>query len=247
VSHQLRKAQIVHFGVDTMLGEERDIDSPGRGRQPSAYELWTWGRCRGRILSLRHRLGYGERLWVLGYDLLEDGCLVDPFRGIVVFDPEEAPVPTSIPYHYSAVPEMYCLLYTYAAAEEKPLSGELQPPDTLHTTRRFELKVKEAEALLQYAGKDLIASRSCSNPFIGGTLSHGDFSFQVWPLPRVPVTIVLWRDDEETGDGGTVLFDGSVSCYLPGLEVEMAGLTVWRLRNMLDQDVKWGYHQLADP
>lgn len=196
---------------------------------------------------MRHRHGYGERLWVLGYDLLEDGHLLDSFRGIEVFDPEKAPAPTAIPYQYSAVPEMYCLLYTYAAAEEKPLSGELQPPDTLHTTHRFELKAEEAEALLQYAGKNLYASHSVSNPFIGGTLSHGDFSFQAWPLPRVPITLVLWRGDEETGDGGTVLFDSSVSRYLPGLEVELAALTVWRLRNILDPGFKWGYHQLADP
>ena len=78
-------------------------------------------------------------------------------------------------------------------------------------------------------------------------LSHGDFSFQAWPLPWVPVTLVLWRGDEETGGGGTVLFDGSVSHYLPGLEVEMAALTVWRLRNVLYPDVKWGYHQPANP
>jgi hypothetical protein len=230
-----------------MRSEERDIERPGRGKRPSAYELWTWGRCRRRILSLRHRHGYGERLWVLGYDLLEDGRLVDPFRGTVVFDPEKAPAPTAIPYQYSAVPEMYCLLHTYAAAEEKPLSGKLQQPDTLHTTRRFELKAEEAEALLLYAVENLDASRGVSNPFIGGTLSHGDFSFMAWPLPLVPVTIVLWRGDEETGDGGTVLFDDSVSHYLPGLEVELAALTVWRLRNMLDPGFKWGYHQLADP
>lgn len=43
-----------------------------------------------------------------------------------------------------------------------------------------------------------------------------------------------------------MLFDRSVSRYLPGLEVEAAALTVWRLRNILDKDVKWGYHQLAN-
>lgn len=122
---------------------------------------------------------------------MEDGRLVDSFRGIEVFDPEKAPAPTSIPYLYSTVPETYCMLYTYAAAEERLLSGELQPSDTLHTTRRFELKAEEAEALLQYAGRDLTALHGVSNPFIGVTLSHGDFSFQTRPLPLVPVTIVL--------------------------------------------------------
>ena len=68
----------------------------------------------------------------------------------------------------------------------------------------------------------------------------------LWPLPLVPVTIVLWRGDEGTGDGGTVLFDRSVSHCLPGLEVEAAALTVWQLRKILDKDVEWGYHQLVN-
>jgi hypothetical protein len=27
--------------------------------------LSAWARCRERILGLKHRLGYGERLWIL--------------------------------------------------------------------------------------------------------------------------------------------------------------------------------------
>ena len=56
-------------------------------RALSAYERWTWKRCRERILSLKGRLGYGERLWVLGFELLDDGRLVDPFHGVEVFNP----------------------------------------------------------------------------------------------------------------------------------------------------------------
>lgn len=47
------------------------------------------------------------------------------------------------------------------------------------------------------------------------------------------------------GDGGTLLFDRSAAHYLPGLLTELSGLTVWRLRNILDPAVKWGYHQAA--
>jgi hypothetical protein len=36
-----------------------------------------------------------------------------------------------------------------------------------------------------------------------------------------------------------------VAGYVLGLEVELARLTVWRLRNILDPGVRWGYHQYA--
>jgi hypothetical protein len=207
-----------------------------------AYERWTWGRCRDRVLSLKGRLGYQDRLWVLGYDLSEDGCLLDPYRGITVFDPAEAVDPRSIPYNYSGVPEMYMLMYVYAEAKDRLLTGEHVDPGGSGPLRRFELGGEEAGHLLGYAEADLEALRS-SGPFIGEMLGLGDFSFMVWPLPRVPVSAALWRGDEETGCGGSVFFDGSVVDYLPRLEVELAGLTVWRLRNMLDPGVRWGYHQ----
>ena len=230
-----------------MPSDGRPPERRGAGRQPSAYELWTWERCRERILSLKRRLGYGGRLWVLGFDLADDGCLTDPFRGAAVFDPSKAPAPTAIPYQYSAIPEMYCLLSTYASAAEVPLTGEPLSPNSLRPMRRFEMRPEECAELLRYAERDLDPLRRASNPFFGRQLDHGDLSLEVRPLPLVPATLVLWRGDEELGDGGTVYFDGSVSHYLPGLAVELAGLVVWRLRNVLDPGVKWGYHQLADP
>jgi len=74
------------------------------------------------VLSLRGRLGYQDRLWALGYEISEDGRLVDPYRDAVVFDPAEAVDPRSIPYNYSGVPEIYMILYAYAGAEDRPFT-----------------------------------------------------------------------------------------------------------------------------
>jgi hypothetical protein len=57
--------------------------------------------------------------------------------------------------------------------------------------------------------------------------------------------LVLWRGDEEVTAGGGVLFDRSAIEYVGDLVGELAWLTVWRLRNILDPEVKWGYHGLA--
>jgi hypothetical protein len=211
----------------------------------SAYERWTWEQCRQQILSLRHRQGYDERLWVLGFELQEDGRLFDPFHGVEVFDPSTAGPAREIPQRYSAVPEMYCLLSTYAAAPDVPLSGELLSLAAFDRVRRPGLEVEDCKALLRYAEQDWTALRAIPVPFFGAGLERGDLAFEVWPLPRVPVSVAVWSGDQEVDEGGTLLFDGTASTYLPGLVEELAGLTVWRLRNVLDPEVRWGYHQMA--
>ena len=215
------------------------------GRMLSAYERWTWGRCREQILTLRHRLGYDERLWILGFELLEDGRLVDPFHGTEAFDPAHAGSAVTIPSRYSAVPEMYCLLHTYAAAAEMPLAGKLSSLAALDRVRRPELSGEDCTALLCYTGQDFTKLQARQVPFFGAKLQQGNLAFEVWPLPQVPITIVLWHGDHEVGDGGTLLFDAAAAHYLPDLLGELAALTVWRLKNILDPQVRWGYHQLS--
>jgi hypothetical protein len=214
------------------------------GRNPlSAWECWTWARCRERILGLKHRLGYGEHLWILGFQVLDDGRLRDPFLGVEVFDPAQAGPANLIPAQYSAVPEMYCLLSTYAAATETPLTGEGVALTALDPVQRAELAAEDCTALLRYAEQDWPALQAVEVPFFGERLARGDLAFVVSPLPRLPITLTLWRGDEEVPDGGTLLFDRSAVHYLPGLLTELAWLTVWRLRNILDPGQRWGYHR----
>jgi hypothetical protein len=209
----------------------------------SAWERWTWARCRGPILSLKHRLGYRERLWVLGFELLDDGRLQDPFHSVEVFDPAQAGPVTLIPSRYSAVPEMYCLLSTYAGVSETPLTGRSLAVTALNPVQRGELPAGDCTALLSYLRQDWAALQAVEVPFFGERVARGDLTFVVWPLPRVPITLTLWRGDEEVPDGGTLLFDRSAVLYLPGLLAELAWLTVWRLRNILDPEERWGYHR----
>jgi hypothetical protein len=211
----------------------------------SAYERWTWECCGKRILTLKHRLGYSKQLWILGFELLDDGRLVDSFHDVEVFDPASAGAAITIPSRYSAVPEMYCLLFTYAAAPEVALRGESLSLSALDPVRRSGLAADNCAALLCYADQDFAALQAVAPPFFGSQLYQADLAFTVWPLPRVPVTLLLWRGDADVADGGTLLFDRSAASYVPGLLQELAGLTVWRLRNILDSRFKWGYHQLA--
>jgi hypothetical protein len=51
---------------------------------------------------------------------------------------------------------------------------------------------------------------------------------------RVPVTIVLWRGDDEFAPDGNILFDANVSDYLPTEDITILCETiVWKLINHL--------------
>jgi hypothetical protein len=182
----------------------------------------------------------------LGFELLDDGRLVDPFHGVEVFDPNCVDKPTAIPSHYNAVPEMYCILSTYAAAEETPISGEWISLASLDPLWRSELTEKDCTELLTYTRRDFSALEKIDVSFFGVKSKQGDFAFEVYPLPRVPVKLVLWQGDEEVANSGALLFDKTVTHYIPGLERELTWLIIWRLRNILDPEVKWGYHRLSN-
>ena len=211
----------------------------------SSYEEWTWERCSQRILSLKGRLGYQEEIWILGFELMDDGCLRDPFHGVEVFDPQKGVAANQIPSQFNAVPEMYCILSLYAASDECSLSGEQISLASLDPVWRSGLSSRDCTTLLKYGEQDFSALRAGEVPFFGENLDGGDLSFDVWPLPRVVVRFVLWRGDEDVTDGGTLLFDKTVTHFVKGLEMELAWLTIWRLKNILNLDVKWGYHQLS--
>ncbi len=51
---------------------------------------------------------------------------------------------------------------------------------------------------------------------LGGTrLEYGDASFRVFPLPRVPVVLILWLADEEFPSRADLLFDTASEVQLP--------------------------------
>lgn len=209
-----------------------------------AYELWTWARNQEKILSLKNRLGFNDGLWILGFDINDDGCIFDPIHEKMVYNPANALKPNLIPFYYSAVPEMYFILSKYAESSEFNLSGKLVSASNLDILSRFKINEEESTHLLQYAERDFVDLKSRSN-FFDSEHNFGDFSFSVLPLPKVHATLILWRGDDEVKNEGKLLFDSSITHCLSGLEVELAGLTVWRLRNILNPEVKWGYHELV--
>ncbi len=64
----------------------------------------------------------------------------------------------------------------------------------------------------------------------GHKVDYGDTAIIVNAFNRVPITIVLWRGDEEFAPQGSVLFDATIPDYLPTEDITVLCETItWRL------------------
>lgn len=64
----------------------------------------------------------------------------------------------------------------------------------------------------------------------GREADYGDFSVTVSAFDRVPITLVLWKGDEELAPNGNILFDASISDYLATEDVTVLCETIiWKL------------------
>lgn len=64
----------------------------------------------------------------------------------------------------------------------------------------------------------------------GRKVDYGDVSLTISAFSRVPITIILWRGDEEFAPQGNVVFDASISDYLHTEDITVLCETItWRL------------------
>jgi hypothetical protein len=57
----------------------------------------------------------------------------------------------------------------------------------------------------------------------GSIGSKGSASVNLWLFPKVPVTVIVWHEDEQVPAACTVLFDQSIGDILPTEDVAVAG------------------------
>jgi hypothetical protein len=64
----------------------------------------------------------------------------------------------------------------------------------------------------------------------GRKADYGDVSMTINAFSHVPITLVLWRGDEELAPNGNILFDANISDYLPTEDVTVLTETIiWKL------------------
>ena len=84
--------------------------------------------------------------------------------------------------------------------------------------------------LLKFFGEEPENLLSVSEEFRGEPLNLADVGVRIQAFPFVPMALVLWRGDAEFPAEGNILFDASVSEYLPVEDtVILAETVVWKL------------------
>ncbi|MBM4136405.1 MAG: DUF3786 domain-containing protein [Nitrospira sp.] len=102
-------------------------------------------------------------------------------------------------------------------AKEIPHSGQLIKPENIRGGQFF-FKGSHLLPLNKVAekyGSDREGFITKGIEFNGRVLGYGDVSFEFLPLPRIPVTIILWLSDEEFPARTDLLFDSTCEIQLP--------------------------------
>ena len=88
--------------------------------------------------------------------------------------------------------------------------------------------------LVSYFGKEPQRLPEVARLLGGHKADYGDISVTINPFPRVPITLVLWRGDKEFAPEGNVLFNDTISDYLPTEDIiVLCEVTVRRLIKLL--------------
>jgi len=84
--------------------------------------------------------------------------------------------------------------------------------------------------LIKFFGEEPENLLSMAEEVQGEPLKFGDVGVKIQAFPFVPLALVLWRGDAEFPAEGSILFDASVSEYLPVEDaVILAETVVWKL------------------
>lgn len=84
--------------------------------------------------------------------------------------------------------------------------------------------------LLNHFGQEPHRLINAAEKLGGHKVDYGDVAVTINAFRRVPVTIVLWRGDDEFAPEGSILFDNNITDYLSGEDIVVLCETIsWRL------------------
>ncbi len=103
------------------------------------------------------------------------------------------------------------LLWYLSSAKDIPFTGRLIRPIDVRGGQRFftgtHLLPLDRVAAIYGRDRDKFIRRGLE--FGAGEAGHGDASLILYPLPRVPITLILWLEDEEFPARADLLFDST--------------------------------------
>ena len=163
-----------------------------------------------------------------------ENCLLMPADILVSGGSAAGPKGLLIAMYASGVPDVPVQLQPLKAFKELPHS---MPYQAAFAANAEQILVPHVTKI--YGHRDLLVSRF-SGQMNADALS-GDFSFTLWPLPRIPLYYIFNLPDEEFPASVTCLFAANASLFMPldGL-ADVAEYTGRKLIAVLNEDSRPG-------
>ena len=137
-----------------------------------------------------------------------------------------------------SLPEQILILHYLLHASGEPLTGRTidfrQVPEGGFYWSAFVSRAKKP--LLETFGHDLPLYVKVAAAMEGEPQPLGDAAARFMAFPRVPITHVLWRGDEEFPPEANILFDETIPRYFPTEDIAaLSGASVYRLMGAVRQ------------
>ena len=124
------------------------------------------------------------------------------------------------------------ILHYFTSAKGTPTANRLitfreLPEGSVYSPTFSKRTVKP---LLAHFGKEPHLLVEAGEKLGGHKVDYGDTAVTINAFSRVPITIILWRGDDEFAPQGSVAFDATISDYLPTEDITVLCETIaWRL------------------
>lgn len=113
--------------------------------------------------------------------------------------------------------EQLCILAYLLGAKDIPLADKLVKAESLPGGQFFfrGLHSPPTDKLAKAFGDDPEGLIRASQQFDAEKCEFGDASIRLYALPRIPLTLVIWRKDAEFGARASILFDQTAAAQMP--------------------------------
>jgi hypothetical protein len=113
--------------------------------------------------------------------------------------------------------EELCILAYLINARDLPLAGKLVKAQDLPSGQFFfrGLHSLPTEKIEKAFGRRPEALLEIAEQFDAEKCEFGDASIRLDVLPRVPITIIIWRQCEQFGARASILFDRTAAVHMP--------------------------------
>ena len=113
--------------------------------------------------------------------------------------------------------EELCILAYLINARDLPLAGKLVKAQDLPSGQFFfrGLHSLPTEKIEKAFGRRPEALLEIAEQFDAEKCEFGDASIRLDVLPRVPITIIIWRQCEQFGTRASILFDRTAAVHMP--------------------------------